>query len=159
MIKESWVWESELEELIKQKMNGYTLNVPCGTSKLGNVRVDLDPQHNPDYIADMRKLPFENNTFDTVISDPPWNLGYFQRFKPFYECIRVCKVDGIIIYNARWIPETRICQLIDVWVRQSAKFGNISVMSIFKKIRDESCSMIDLEQLQLVDFLGVGEKT
>ena len=86
----------------------------------------------------MRLLPFEANLFDTVISDPPWKIGYYERFRPFFEAVRVCKVGGTIIYNAYWIP---MCPSGDVsepelWVRQDKNWTNTSIISIFKKLKD-----------------------
>ena len=84
----------------------------------------------------MRNLPFEDNTFDTVISDPPWRIGFYHRMKPFFECVRVCKVKGRIIYNAYWIPTSKLVRLEEVWVRQDTDWSNTSVISVFEKISD-----------------------
>lgn len=136
--KKSMVWEQEIEELIKSKIVGKSLNVCCGESKIGDVRVDIDPAMKPDIVADMNELPFEENSFDTVISDPVWKLNYYKRMKPFFECVRVCKVGGRIIYNATWIPTSKCVELEEIYVRQSAQFGNVSVVCIFKKTKDIS---------------------
>ena len=71
------------------------------------------------------------------VSDPPWKISYYERFKPFFECVRVCKVGGKIIYNATWIPMTpsKDVKLEEVWVRQDNDFSNVSVISIFRKIK------------------------
>jgi hypothetical protein len=78
----------------------------------------------------------EDNTFDTVVSDPPWKIGFYQRMKPFFECVRVCKVRGRIIYNAYWIPTSKFVELKEVWVRQDTDWSNTSVISVFKKTSD-----------------------
>ena len=83
----------------------------------------------------MRLLPFPSNTFDTVVSDPPWKIGYYERFRPFFECIRVCKIGGRVIYNATWIPESTDVVLKNVYVRQDNTFSTTSVISVFKKVR------------------------
>lgn len=93
-LKESWIWEDEVSSLVKTLISGKTLNVPCGTSLIGDVRADIDSTHNPDVICDLEDLPFESNSFDTVVSDPPWKIGYFHRMSPFFECVRICKVGG-----------------------------------------------------------------
>ena len=117
-------------------MDGYTLNCPCGDSKLGDVRADLDPiQSNIDKV-DMHKLPYPDNTFDTVIQDPPWKIGYYKRMRPFFECVRVCKVGGHVIYNAYWIPQSKVVELKETWIRQDGQFTNTSIISVFEKIAD-----------------------
>ena len=75
--REAFLWEKEIEDFVKERIKGYSLNVPCGKSKLGDVRLDLDPTLSMrgayDFFKD--KLPYEHNTFDTVISDPPLESG------------------------------------------------------------------------------------
>ena len=71
----------------------------------------------PDIVGDFRKIPFENETFDTVIFDPPhliklgkeswlakkygqllptWDLDIKQGFE---ECFRVLKPLGTLIFK------------------------------------------------------------
>jgi len=73
-LQKCWIWNKTVEEFIKKHIEGYSLNVCAGKSKLGDVKVDLDPKDKSIIKADMRCLPFKDNTFDTVIEDPPWNL-------------------------------------------------------------------------------------
>ena len=134
--KKSMIWEPSVEEFVKQQISGYTLNVPCGDSLLGNERVDMDAERNPTKIADMNEIPFANNTFDTVISDPPWHINFFHRPRQFFELIRVCKVGGKIIFNATWVPTSKAVELKEVWIRQSTDFSNASMLSVFEKTTD-----------------------
>ena len=53
---------------------GETLNVCCGQNYAGDVRVDIDPKHDPDVCADIHDLPFDDGDFDTVYVDPPFSL-------------------------------------------------------------------------------------
>lgn len=135
MLQESWVWNDTVEEFVKTKIHGYSLNACAGKSPLGDVKIDLDPQNPTVTKADMRSLPFEDNSFDTVIQDPPWKIGYYQRWKPFFECVRVCKVGGTIIYNAYWIPKSDDVKLIETVIRQDTPFANTSIISVFEKIK------------------------
>ena len=137
-LKESWVWEEPVTKKVQELIKGRSLNICCGMNKIGDVLVDMDPKTDEVIKADMNKLPFKDNEFDTVISDPPWKINYFHRMKPFFECVRVCKVGGRIIYNATWLPESKVIKLQKIFVRQSARFGNVSVIAIFKKIKDVS---------------------
>ena len=136
-IKECWVWNKTVEEFVKEKMKGYTLNVCAGKSPLGDVKLDLDPQDKSIIKGDFSNLPFENEKFDTVISDPCWKIGFYQRMRPFFECVRVCKVGGKIIYNAYWMPTSKATVLEEVFVRQDGDFTNSSIISVFKKLTNE----------------------
>jgi len=132
-----WVWNDTVTEFVKDRIKGYSLNVCAGKNPLCNVNIDLDPQDKKVIRGDMINLQFEDNTFDTVVSDPPWKIGYYQRMKPFFECVRVCKVGGNIIYNAYWIPTSKEVKLKEVWVRRDSEWGNTSIISIFEKIKKE----------------------
>lgn len=133
ILKDSWIWNKTVEKFIKNKIIGYSLNICAGKSKLGDVKVDLDPKDKSIIKADMKNLPFEDESFDTVIQDPPWKIGYFDRWQPFFECVRVCKVGGRIIYNAYWIPTSKLVELEEIIVRQDGAFTNTSIISIFRR--------------------------
>jgi hypothetical protein len=135
-LRSCWIWNESVTDFVSQRIKGHTLNCPCGDSSLGDVLCDIDPIR--DYVkkVDMRELPFDDNTFDTVIQDPPWKIGYFQRMRPFFECVRVVKVGGRILYNAYWIPQSKFAELKEVYVRQDGQFTNASIISVFEKIKD-----------------------
>lgn len=135
-LKDCWVWDKDISEFVETKVKGYTLNVPCGKSKLGDIRADKDPQEDGIEKVEMTSLPWDDNTFDTVIQDPPWKIGFYQRMKPFFECVRVCKIGGKIIYNAYWIPTSKCVELEELYIRQDGQFTNTSIISIFKKTKD-----------------------
>jgi ubiquinone/menaquinone biosynthesis C-methylase UbiE len=135
-LRKCWIWNKTVEDFVRCKVRGYSLNVCAGMSPIGDVKVDIEPQTGGVIKADMRNLPFEDNTFDTVVSDPPWKIGFYQRMKPFFECVRVCKVRGRIIYNAYWIPTSKFVKLEGMWVRQDTDWSNTSVISVFKKTSD-----------------------
>ena len=136
-IRESWVWDGTIEAFIKYKIKGTCLNVCAGKSPLGDIKIDLDPQDNSVIRGDMIKLPFDDCTFDTVIQDPPWKIGFYHRMKPFFECVRVTKLNGRIIYNAYWIPSSKATELEEVHIRQDKPFTNTSIISIHKKVSIE----------------------
>jgi len=130
----SWEWPQEITDEVESRLlPGRTLNICAGASKLGDVKIDLDPQNAEVQKGDMRALDFADNSFTNVIIDPPWKLGYYQRFKPFYEAVRVCQWGGRIFYNATWIPHSDQCELLEVFVRRDSHWGNVSVVSIFRK--------------------------
>ena len=130
-----WIWPKTISEFVKSKCKGKVLNVCCGMNEIGDVRLDLDPKDKSIIKGDMRELPFKDNEFDTVIQDPPWKIDLFSRFKPFFECVRVCKIGGTIIYNAYWIPQSNDVELKELYVRQDNEFSNTSIICVFEKIK------------------------
>ena len=132
-LRESWIWPDAVLDYARTKMQGYTLNVCAGASELGDVQIDLDPENAKVQKMDMRSLRFDEETFDTVICDPPWKLGYYDRFRPFYECVRVCKVGGLIIYNATWIPHSEQVEILETVIRRDTHWGNVSVITVFRR--------------------------
>jgi ubiquinone/menaquinone biosynthesis C-methylase UbiE len=135
-IQKCWIWNKSVEEFVKERVKGYTLNVCSGKSTIGDVKIDLDPQDNSVIKGDMRALKFADNTFDTVIQDPPWKIGFYERMKPFFECVRVCKIGGQIIYNAYWIPSSKVVKQKELFVRTDTDWSNTSIISIFEKVAD-----------------------
>jgi len=133
MIKDSWIWDGTVTDFVRDRITGYSLNICAGRSELGDVKIDLDPQDSSVIKGDMREIPYPDNTFDTVIQDPPWKIGFYHRMRPFFECVRVCKVGGKIIYNAYWIPSSKAVRLEEAWIRQDKPFTNTSIISIFTK--------------------------
>ena len=135
-LQECWIWNDTIQKFIEGKIKGYTLNCPSGNNRIGDILCDIDPKFPDVRCVDYNHLPFNDNTFDTVIQDPPWKIGYYQRMKPFFECVRVCKIGASIIYNAYWIPQSKFVKLKELWVRQDGQFTNASIISIFEKTHD-----------------------
>jgi len=134
ILQQCWVWNGKVTDFVKSRIHGKSLNVCAGKNPICDVNMDLDPQDKSILKGDMRLLPFNDNTFDTVISDPPWKIGYYERMRPFFECVRVCKVGGTIIYNATWIPESTDVELLEIHARQDNSFATTSTISVFKKV-------------------------
>jgi len=74
-------WPNEVESWVSERCVGSVLNICCGNSKIG-FRVDLDKRVNPNLIADLHHLPFQHNSFDTVLSDPPFS--YYGRGRKWF---------------------------------------------------------------------------
>jgi len=90
-----------LETLIGPYSNKKILHLFCGISSfkdaMDEIRVDINPETNADYIIDLEKdvLPFEDEYFDIVYADPP-----YYDFKPYCfidEAVRVLKPHGYLV--------------------------------------------------------------
>lgn len=133
-IQKCWIWNDTITNFVRKRLKGHSLNVCAGMNELGSVKVDLDPKDKSIIKAEMSNLPFKDNTFDSVVSDPPWKIGFYQRMRPFFECVRVCKIGGTIIYNAYWIPTSKEVKLKQLWVRTDTDWANTSIISVFEKV-------------------------
>lgn len=71
------LWPHEVTEVIQSLLIPRSLHVCAGLSPLGDVRLDNDPNNKPDVLGDASKLPFEDESFESVLCDPPYN-GQFQ---------------------------------------------------------------------------------
>lgn len=157
ILQECWIWNDSVTAFVKSLIQGKSLNVCAGQNPICDVNMDLDPKDKSILKGDMRLLPFKTASFDTVVSDPPWKIGYYERFKPFFECVRVCKVGGRIIYNATWIPScpSGDVELEKVYVRQDNDFSNTSIISVFRKLKanpdyeQKQTTLLEQENIQM----------
>jgi SAM-dependent methyltransferase len=77
------------------------------------VTVDIKQHLKPSVTADCQRLPFQGNSFDFVLADPPYseqesrelyNLPYCSITKVLQEMLRVCKPGGHILFLHRIVP-------------------------------------------------------
>lgn len=130
----AWRQPEDVDRYLRDRCEGRVLNVCAGKSPLGDVQVDADPQQPGVIPADMRQLPFKDSTFDTIIFDPPWKIGYYRRMTPFFECVRVLKPDGLLLMNALWMGESENTVIDgEPVVRADDEWANISVIVPHRK--------------------------
>ena len=78
------VWEGTDAKLLERMLDFYPRRTPenildatvnKGRFWEGSTRpvtgLDIDPAHNPDYVGDNRDMPFDDESFDVVVYDPP----------------------------------------------------------------------------------------
>lgn len=139
--KQAWVWPDTVTKFFKKNIKKQSCHVFCGTSKLGDVRVDIEDNGFPTHIADiLQGLPFPDDTFDTVFGDPPWKIAKHLRSKIMYEMRRICKPYGTIILNANWNPNNlRGCILIEPIYISGGRmpFGNSAMIIRYFKTKPE----------------------
>lgn len=80
----NWSWDRHTDRWLKSMCIGRTLNFPCGMSRVGDIRADLDKTTKPDVIADLLHpfLTFKRCQFDTVICDPPFEMFVKRKWIP-----------------------------------------------------------------------------
>jgi len=89
----TWRWHPKEEKLVHDRCIGSVLHVCNGQSQLGDVKLDLFTKC--DIQASALALPFKNMSFDTVVSDPPWNLAFIPKY--WKELKRVARKRVIVI--------------------------------------------------------------
>ena len=136
-LTKSWVWDKKVNDFARERIKGKSINICAGLSEVGDIKFDLDPKNPKVSKADMNNIPHPSESFDTVISDPPWKIGFFQRMKPFFEAIRLCKVGGRIIYNCTWKPISKCVELEEAIIRTDNNWSNVSIIWVLKKIKNE----------------------
>ncbi len=67
------LWPEQVEEVLASLLIPTSLHACCGQSQLGDFRVDTDAAQAPDLVADAAALPLEDDSYDSVLCDPPYN--------------------------------------------------------------------------------------
>ena len=123
--------------------------------------MDIDPQFNTDYVADFRKMPFEDDSFDVIVFDPPhlpiasatehaskiWETRYglndikgngrdgdnvSEMFYPFLmEAKRVLKQDGIIL-----------AKIADLTHNHRYQWQHVDLINTVRKVGLTPCDML-----------------
>jgi hypothetical protein len=78
VLQVNWIHTSTVEEWLQDMKIGRTLNMCCGMSKVGDVRIDRRPETNRTGGGDLFKLDYPPMSFDTVICDPPFE--FYNKF-------------------------------------------------------------------------------
>lgn len=91
----SWRWNHHEECLVRKWILGSSIHICCGMSKVGDIRFDIESSVKPDILGDILHNDLQSNFKDSVISDPPWNLGFTPRY--WKELKRIAKKRIIVI--------------------------------------------------------------
>lgn len=111
---------------------GTLAQVCCGASKIGDVRIDIDPKApGVDVVADMLTLPLADASVDTVACDPIYGLGFPERVRLQRELSRVAR--RRILFKAPWIPRARGFRLSQAFLLASHTCQNVAVLSVLER--------------------------
>ena len=150
--------------LIKNKINwlknGIDLpiivNLFCGSSTIGDYRVDINHESEFNVLKDSLEFlkEMEDNLFDMIICDPPYNEKNTKKYNlgkiPNYtgnaanlvslkkEMIRTIKIGGFLIFK-HWFdlaPGKRFV-LEDQIVTKYGGLRRITIMTVYRKIQEE----------------------
>jgi len=102
-------------KLIRELGNPQRILHPFGGMAEYGIRCDLNDEVVPEVFADAHDLPFDDEYFDLIICDPPYNDKLSEemydapkvRYKTYMnEAVRVCKINGFIA-SYHWFWTTR----------------------------------------------------
>ena len=133
------LWPISIESVLETLFVGKSLHVCCGLSKVGNTRLDLDIDTHPNVLCDASRLSFVNDSFDTVLCDPPYNGKFQWNHDMLFELSRVASKR--IIFQHWFIPANKMglykkaqnkFQLSETYVWQGQTyFGRAQIISVF----------------------------
>jgi len=124
---DSWRWTKREEKIVHSYCRGSILHLCSGKSKMGDIRMDLY-QH-ATIKADVLHLPFKSHSFDTIVCDPPWNMGFIARF--WRELKRVAK-RRIIVISWAMMNETRVWRLKAEKIIKRGVF-QVKILAVYEK--------------------------
>lgn len=127
---EAFSWTGPIADfLVEHVSERPLLNVCSGRESFGDVTVDLYEPAN--VRASWTSLPFQDDSFEAVFADPPWNAGYKQDVRDFMrEALRIAPVAYLMApwtYGASWAQLTR------VWVRQMPGVNNTVSLTRYER--------------------------
>lgn len=136
------LWPENVEKYIETLLIGKSLHVCCGYSLLGDVRLDLDVNTSPDVICDAAKICFEDNSFDTVFCDSPYNSKFQWNHDLLSELPRIASKRIIFQHwflisnkNGLYKKAQEKFSLSELYVWQGQTyFGRAQIISVFDRI-------------------------
>lgn len=133
------LWPKKVGKFVESLIVGSCLHVCCGKSTIGDLRVDLFDE-TADVKADAAKLPIEDQQFDTVLCDPPYNGKLQWNHDLLVELARVAK--RRIIFQHWFMPgdmkgrykKDHSFTITNVYIWQPMTyFGRVNVLSVFDR--------------------------
>jgi hypothetical protein len=124
-------WPKNIEAFIREVVTeAPVLNVCSGHSTFGDVHMD---KYEPaDVQGDWTELPFEDNSFGAVFSDPPWDATMKKSCADF--CKEAMRVAPVLYLMTPWIWGTSKANLSKCWVRQQPGINNAIVLSRYERV-------------------------
>lgn len=137
------LWPEAVSELIDSLLIPTSLHVCCGKSDLGDVKVDRYDE-SADLKADAVALPFADESFETILCDPPYNGKFKWNHDLLKELSRIARKRIIFQHwfipadpNGYWKKWHRF-RLSSAYIWQPRTyFGRVQVISIFDAIHED----------------------
>lgn len=136
------LWPDQVSLWIMNRLKGSTLHVCCGKSQLGHCRLDLY-EAKVDVRADAARLPFADQSWDTVLCDPPYTGRFQWNHDMLSELARVAH--RRIIFQHWFLPvdyqgrykKSWAFRLVEVAVWQGKTyFGRAQLLTVFDRAQE-----------------------
>lgn len=123
---------SKWNAFVQKYCTGSLLQVCCGGSQLGEIRIDIDPKAPAaNVLATQYQLPLRDQSFDTVACDPIYRLAMLRRIELQRELARIAR--RRILFKAPWIPRCHGFILRDTYLIGSHTCAYVSVLSVLER--------------------------
>ena len=138
-------FEKKLLNLLNIDITKHKILHPFGGKAQYGIRCDVCIDVEPDYICDAHSLPFDDNYFDLVILDPPYDNNYSENlygtgfiklnFKKYTdEAVRVCKPLGyVVVYHYLATPSIKDSKLVKRIFLETRPWHKLRCVHIYKK--------------------------
>jgi hypothetical protein len=116
-------WPHSIERFLKEIITEKPiLNVCSGDSYFGDAQLERYYFPKDWYLTngmkvkgDARALPFKDDSFGAIFSDPPWNAGWKVTCGVF--CNEALRVAPVLYLMSPWVWGTKRAPMTDAWVR------------------------------------------
>lgn len=121
----------------------HVLHVCSGSVRTG-IRVDIRASKRPSVVADGRRLPFADNTFQWVMADPPYSEDHAENLyqtggaypSPHVlaqECLRVLQPGGLLGFMHPMVPKISGGKFLKVYTLTQGPGYNVRAWSLIEK--------------------------
>ena len=138
------LWPEQVSDVLQNLLIPKSLHVCAGLSPLGDVRFDNDPANNPDVVGDAACLPFADESFASVLCDPPCNGKFQWNHDLLKELSRVAKKRIIFQHwfipadpEGRWKKWHKFALTAAYIWQPRTYFGRVQVISVFDAQEEE----------------------
>jgi hypothetical protein len=146
------LWPEPVQSVVQSLLIPVSLHVCSGHSLLGDIRVDADRAVSPDVVCDAARLPFADQSFDSVLCDPPYNGRFQWNHDMLSELSRVARRRIIFQHwfmpadpHGRWKKFHRF-RIRDVYAWQpKTYFGRAQLITVFDAIHEDTAKEPDCD--------------
>ena len=144
------LWPNAVESFLQTLLIPRSLHLCCGHSSIGDVRADIDAGVFPHVVCDAAKLPFADESFDSVLCDPPYNGNFQWNHDVLSELSRIARKRIVFQHwflpadpHGRWKKWHKF-RLAEVYAWQPRTyFGRVQVITVFDASRESTANRAD----------------
>lgn len=132
--RNGWSFPPTVRELLLQEFKSKTLVHFFGGRADFGVRLDVDPLTNPDVIGDAFVPPFERDSFDVVVLDPPYYSMRQQEKTALLRAAAWVARSWVVWFHTVWIATDSRLPLEKAWLVRVGDQCATRSLQIFKVV-------------------------